>query len=300
MSYGGNMNTIQLLNESLNFIETKLSNGEYEELTPKKISKIAYMSAFHYQRCFSMLSGYSLGEYIRKRKLSLATQDLIIKKHKVITIAAKFGYESPEAFSKAFKRFHGIPPSKIYYNKTILKAFPPLSFQLTMKGATIMNYKIIKKESFKVTGYNKKITTVNNENFNILPQFWNEVMDNGSYTKLEDVGLEINPNNSCMGICYNQEPEKNQFDYLIAMKGSFSSKLENSIEITIPASNWAVFECKGPLPEAIQKVWKKIYSEWFPATNYEHAGTAELEIYLGGDTSSEDYICEIWIPLKEK
>lgn len=284
------MNWFKALNNALYYIENHIE----ENLNTEDIAAIAMCSKDHFLRTFSMLTDITLGEYIRTRRLSLAAYELLSRNSKVIDIALKYGYETPEAFSKAFKRFHGISPSMVKKDCSVLKAVPPLSFQITIKGAERMDYQIIKKESFELVGLSRRFTTMNQENYKQIPMFWKELCDNGISAKMH------NQADIVYGVCYDARMEESEFSYLIGIRGNAIEGVDSVDVITVPATTWAVFESVGPMPHAIQNVWKQIYSEWFPATKYEHAGTAELEVYLPGNPDTEDYRCQVWIPIVEK
>lgn len=286
------MNWIGDMNDVLKYIEENICN----EISTDDICKIAHMSKFHFLRIFNILTGITLGEYIRQRRLSLAVKDVVSSELKIIDIAYKYGYETPEAFTKAFKKLHKISPSEARKNKKNLKAIPPLSFQIIVKGEERMNYKIESKEAFKVAGVSRKITTKNGENFKIIPKFWNEVCESGQYDILEKSQGKL----GVIGMCYDFKMEAEEFKYMIAVEGTKVKGLEACTEFQIPALTWAIFESVGPIPNAIQEVTKKIFSEWFPATKYEHADGPELEVYLPGNPNAEDYRAEVWIPVVEK
>lgn len=260
------------------------------------VAKAAYSSTFHFQRMFHMLTGITVAEYLRKRRLTLAAQELAITKSKVLDVAIKYGYDTPESFSKAFRRVHGISPSAARESEANLKAYPRISFQLSLKGDKDMDYRIVEKEAFQVVGKAKKISTKDGANFKQVPEFWQKSMQEKTFDTL----APYNKTNNYLGICLDMEMDKEQFVYMIAVESDRVVQSNELVTRTIPASTWAVFTSNGPLPTAIQKVIKRVWEEWFPATGYEHAGTAEIEVYLPGDGNAEDYKCEIWIPIKKK
>lgn len=286
------MNWIENMNNALDYIEENI----HRNVTSDEIAKIAYSSKFHFLRTFYMLTGITLGDYIRQRRLSLAAKDIIASNMKIIDIAYKYGYETPEAFTKAFKKLHGVSPSEARKEGINLKAIPPISFQITVKGEKRMDYKIVKKEEFKAVGVSIRVTTENGENLKKIPQFWCEVCSNGICEKLDKNASAL----GTLGICYNYDMEQKKFSYMIGIEGDHIEGIDNYEVLNISSYTWAVFESIGPMPNAIQNVWKKIYSEWFPATKYQHAGGPEIEVYLPGDTDAEDYRCEVWIPVIEK
>lgn len=286
------MNWIANMNNALVYIEENI----YKDISPDDIAKTAYSSKFNFLRSFYMLTGMTLGEYVRQRRLSLAAKDIVSGDMRIIDIAYKYGYETPEAFSKAFKKLHNISPSEARKEGINLKAIPPISFQITVKGEKRMDYRIIKKEGFKIVGVSKKFTTKNGENLKMIPKFWCEVCGNGIFDKIEKSSKDL----STLGVCYHFCNDQEEFRYMIGIEGEKIEGLENFETINVPSLTWAVFESIGPTPDAIQKVWKGIFSEWFPATKYEHADGPEIEVYPEGNPDAEDYKCEVWIPVIER
>jgi AraC family transcriptional regulator len=282
------MNWVKALTESIDYIEDNLT----ESITMEDISKIAMSSPYHYQRMFYLLTGFTVYEYIRNRRLSKAASELITTDTKVIDIALKYGYESSEAFSRAFKKMHGATPTNIKKNKLSIKAFPKLVIQIKLKGDVPMDYRIEKKQAFSFSGITRTICTENGTNFIDIPKFWQEVIQDGSLNKLrKNVNSDM-----CIGACMPMDSKiDKEFDYVI---GIFTDhELEGYSNFNVPSTDWAIFEVKGPVGEKLQETWKRIFSEWFPATGFAHDNLPELEVYYGGDTNNPDYITEIWIPI---
>ncbi|KAA0561543.1 AraC family transcriptional regulator [Bacillus sp. CH30_1T] len=279
------------MNDCIQYIEDNLDGAvEMEEL-----SRLSLSSKFHFQRLFSLVTGYTVADYVRKRRLTLAAQELINQNAKVIDVAFKYGYETPESFSKAFRKAHGVSPSQVREAGTSLKAFPRISFQIQLKGEVEMDYKIVDKEAFQVIGKGKRVSTCNGENLKDIPAFWDEV----NTTDLDRLICEAAGNNEMLGICMEFDHPSEEFTYFIGAEKK--SEEDRSLEVKeIPAATWAVFESVGPMPNAIQGVWKRIYSEWFPSTGYEHGGGPEFELYPPGNPNGENYRCEIWIPIMKK
>lgn len=287
------MNWFKSMNDALKYIEAHIE----EDLDSEEIAKIALCSKYHFLRTFTALTGYPLSEYIRNRRLSLAAKELTLDKVKVIDVALKYGYETPEAFTKAFKRLHNITPSMAKKHSSALKAIPPLSFQITIKGDESMEYQIIKKDAFNITGLSRKVTTKNKENYKIIPAFWDELRQKGTLDELDHANTM---KKTVLGVCYNMNREQEEFDYMIGIESDLLDISSTTETLAVAPHTWAVFKSVGPMPHAIQNVWTRIFSEWFPATKYEHADAPELEVYYPGDCSQEDYMCEIWIPIVEK
>ncbi|KHD37799.1 transcriptional regulator [Clostridium acetobutylicum] len=286
------MNWIGDMNNALRYVEENLERN----IESGEVANAAHMSKFYFLRIFKILTGMTLGDYIRERKLSLATKDIVSTNQKIIDISYKYGYETPEAFTKAFKRLNGISPTEARKSKNNLKAIPPLSFQVIVKGEENMNYKIETKKSFKIAGVSKRISTKEGNNFKIIPEFWDEVKKSGQCEVLERNAGKL----GVMGVCTNFDCECQEFDYLIAVEGDKIEGLDNYVVIEVPELSFAVFESIGPMPDALQDVTRRIFSEWFPATKYEEAEGPEIEVYLPGNPQDKDYRAEIWVPVVEK
>jgi AraC family transcriptional regulator len=261
-----------------------------------QIAKAAYSSPYHFQRMFYMLTGMTVAEYVRKRRLTLAAQELALSGPKVIDIAMKYGYDSPESFSKAFRKLHGISPSDARNPGIQLKAFPRISFHLSLKGDKEMDYRIVQKEAFTVVGKSILTSTKEGENYTEIPKFWRDSHTDGTVGKIAALGKT----EDMLGLCYDMQQNGEIFKYAIAVENDAAASHSGFESIAIPAATWAVFTSIGPMPGAIQEVWNRIYQEWFPATGYEQAQAPDFELYPPGDTMSEDYRCEVWIPIVKK
>ncbi|OKP73742.1 AraC family transcriptional regulator [Paenibacillus helianthi] len=280
------------MKNALDYMESKMT----EPMRIEDVARVAHVSPFHFQRMFSMLTGVTVADYIRKRRLTLAAQELAISKIRVLDVALKYGYDSPEAFAKAFRKAHGLTPSAAREPGVQLKAFPRLSFHLSLKGDQEMEYKIVEKAAFTVIGKSMEVTTRDGENFRRIPEFWNECNADGTSDKLIQLGTDPN----WLGICMGMDMEKELLSYWIAVEGTPETNPEGYETAVVPAASWAVFTSVGPMPHAIQQVWQRIFQEWFPGTGYEHTGGPEFELYPPGDPSAEDYVCEVWIPVMKK
>lgn len=294
------VNYYDRVQRAVDFIENHLT----EEIKLEDIARQAYCSLFHFHRIFQAMIGDSMKEYIRKRRLSLAGRELACTDIKVIDTALKYGYETPEAFAKAFKKFHGITPMECRKLKGpfIFRERASITIYETQlsKGGRSMNYKIIEKEEFKIAGREIRVRNDNGENFEIIPKFWQQCMKEGVFEQFESLKDRVNPQeNVILGMCMDFDGV-NTFSYLICTEVSNGDCIPAGMVIkTIPASKYAVFTSKGKAPEAIQATWKDIYGEWFPESGCERTDGPDFEWY---DRRSEinDDNCEvdIYIPIK--
>ncbi|TKI72561.1 AraC family transcriptional regulator [Lysinibacillus mangiferihumi] len=287
------MSWIESIQKAINYIEEHL----HESITMEQIAQEVNASVFHFQRTFSILTDMSIADYIRRRRLTLAAQELINTDSKVIDIAYKYGYDSPEAFTKAFRKQHNVTPSEVRKQQGPLQSYNRLIIQVTLKGAEPMKYNIVEKEKFQVVGVKRTYNCQTGENLQGIPQFWNELNGQGMDEQL--FTLNNGQIKGVLGVCVPDENYKDNslIDYWIATN-HVGEVPENMLAMEVPASKWVVFEVRGPMPDAMQNAWKKIFSEWFPSNPYEPAGTAELEVYTDEDPTSENLYSEIWIPIK--
>ena len=287
------MGWVESLQKAINYMEECI----LEDISMESIAKQANTSEFHFQRTFTILTDVSVGEYLRRRRLSLAAQELSDTDHKIIDLAFKYGYDTPEAFSKAFRRQHGITPSEARKNIGKLNCYNRLVIQVNLKGAEPMRYKIVERDSFKVAGIKKEFPLKNEENLEGIPKMWDEVNGDGTVDKI--ARLNNGEIKGILGVCVDKRltHSEQSIDYWVAAEYKGEAP-DSFLTLEIPASKWGVFEVHGPMPDAMQKAWKQIFSEWFPSNQYEPAGTPELEVYSDEDPSSADLYSEIWIPLK--
>ncbi|WP_186575982.1 AraC family transcriptional regulator [Aquibacillus kalidii] len=285
------MNGIQHLSNCIDYIEARLD----QEIDVDTLATIFCSSKFHFLRMFRMITGFTVAEYVRNRRLTLSAGEIITHDMKIIDVALKYGYETPESFSKAFRKLHGISPTQAKRKATNLKAFPPLSFQIKVKGEESMDYNIKETNSFQVIGKELRVTTRNGENFRRIPQFWDEFNNSETAKVLEkQIGLL-----GMLGICMEFAPDQEEFTYFIGVEKGGYHYSDGLVVKEIPKTTWAVFPVVGAMPDAIQETTKRIYSEWFPATGYKHAGSPEIEVYPDQKESihSSNYRTEIWIPI---
>jgi AraC family transcriptional regulator len=280
------MDTLESMKQAVDYIESNLDR----EIEYARIAQIALCSQYHFQRMFGFLTGVPLSEYIRRRRLTLAAFDLQNGNEKIIDIALKYGYNSPDSFSRAFMAMHGIIPSKAREKGISLKAYPRITFSLSLKGVVEMNYRIEQKNSFAVVGIKRRFSHVEGLGENI-GKMWQE-------TPGETIGQIAGLGDGLVGV-YSGMYEDNTTDYYIAAITEKDCP-ETMSRLEIPTLTWAIFEITGPMPTAMADIWGRIFSEWFPTSGYEHAEAPEVEWYSNGDLSSSDYKSEIWIPVIKK
>ncbi|MGD1821503.1 MAG: AraC family transcriptional regulator [Pleomorphochaeta sp.] len=292
------MDWIKNLQNAINYVEENLTN----EINLEDVSKIANSSATNFQRVFSILCNCTLGEYIRNRRLSLAGNELATSNSKIIDIAFKYGYDSPESFTRAFIRFHNIKPSQVKKNGGNLKSFSKISVKLTLDGGSIMDYQIKKLDEFKLISIKKYFPIEIEKSQKEIPAFWSECKTNGSFNALCTKYFKKDSifGDAVVGVCFENSDRKDEFPYGIGVYYNGEKCEDDFIIDTIEPLTWAIFKCKGPMPSAIQELLHSIYSEFFPSSEYTPNGGYYLEVYPDGDITAKDYKSEVWISVDKK
>ncbi len=285
------MEWIEGMNKSVDYIEEHLA----EEIKPEALSSIAACSVFHYQRMFAFITGFTLSEYIRRRRMSAAAFELS-SGAKVLDTALKYGYDSPTSFTRAFRAIHGISPSEAKKDGVSLSSFPKIIFTFSIKGEKAMNYKIIKKESFRIVGYKTEEPMTMDNCFEICPKFWEEVAAKGGFEKLYGIMSGKEP----AGILGVSTCENGDYGAYFICAASDVPVPEGMSEYLVPETTYAVFEAIGPADTAVQEVQQRIISEWLPSSGYEYAPAPDIEVYPAGNRQAADYKTEIWLPIIKK
>ena len=278
-----------------------------ENIRVQDVAREVYLSPFFLERGFSLMTGCGVGEYLRCRRLYQAAMDLQKTDDKVIDIALRYGYETPESFAKAFSRFHGATPSQVRSGQAQIRAFLPLRINLTVQGGNQMDFKIAPMFPFKVIGFQRVFSYENA--YAEIPKFWDELCEqyaNNIYAGNPPANpYEQAIMDNCIGeygICIDDLGDSS-FRYLVAGRYTGGEVPEGMVLYEFPRGDWAVFDCIGPIPEALQSLNTRIFREWLPGNpDYEISGNANVEWYdcINGEKTDPDYHSAIWIPVKKK
>ena len=290
------MDWITGIQRALDYIEEQLT----DEIDYDAVAKQACSSSFHFQRMFGMLCGFSLGDYIRMRRLTLAADELTRTGRRVLDVALKYGYDSPESFSRALSRFHGITPSEARRGGSV-KSFSRLSVKLILSGGNTMDYRIEKRDSFKLVCRKKQVNKPQGDTATAdISAFWDECSTDGTMTRLEKYA-RFDGFGGILGICFSDEMADSGFPYGIGAEYNGTPLGDDRFDVVdIPAHTYAVFECRGKMPDAFKKTYNQICTEFFPQSSYEYGSGVELEVYPSANVDDPDYTCQIWIAVKEK
>lgn len=290
------MDWITGISKAIDYIEEHIT----EPTDYARAAKEACSSPFNFQRVFALLCGYTLGDYVRMRRLTLAGEELLSTDAKVIDVALKYGYDSPESFSRAFTRFHGVSPSAVRKGAAI-RSFSRICVKLILTGGSIMEYRIEKKQAAKIICRRREFTKPGDDYTNReIPEFWNECGRDGSIQKLCGYIKDSARFKGLLGVCFSTEMTDSGFPYGIGAEYDDESDPQDFEIVEIPAYTYAVFTVRGKMPDAFRETYRKICTEFFPQSGYEYGNGVEIEVYPSADVQNPDYTCEIWIAVKPK
>lgn len=295
------MDWTQRLNAALEYLENTLDREPDLEFA----ASLANCSLFHFLRMFEVVTGMTAGDYSRRRRLSRAAIDLATGREKVIDVALRYGYETPESFARAFRRLFGMTPTEARAPATTLQTWPPLRLAVVLKGEASMKFRIVEKPAFVVGGWALRTSCLMSENLIEIPRFWNECLADGRVRNL----VPFMDTLGHLGLCCEWDRTKEEFTYLIGvdLPPGHTALPAGTREVAIGPATYAVFESVGPMPHTIQNVWVRAFNEWFPQSGWEHAGTPDFEVYPAfapgdprGDVTNELCYSEVWIPIKKR
>lgn len=287
------MDWVKSFQSAVDYIEEHITEPtDYE-----RIAREMNVSSFYFQKIFSILCGISVGEYIRNRRLTLAGSELASTDEKIIDIALKYGYDTPEGFTRAFTRFHGTAPNNIRKNGAVLKSFARFQVSINVKGGSSMDYKIMKKEAFKIIAKEQRFEKIEDvQGRSDIPAFWTQCHGDGTVKFLtESCKKDGILGNSVVGMCMEDSTKVKDFPYLIGAEYAGGDVPDGYKVVEVPAAEWAIFKINSLNADGIQQAWHNIFAEFFPSSNYKPAGNFDLEVY-----PTDNYNGEIWISVKAK
>lgn len=277
------MEWIKNLNTTITYIEAHLN----QDIDYNTLAKIAGCPSYHFQKMFLYMTNISVSEYIRRRRMSLAAVELQTSKIKIIDLALKYGYESPTAFNRAFKTIHGIAPSIVRKQEVTLKSYPAIQFSVTIQGNESLNYQIIAKEAFSILGITCPLSKELLENFQNIPDQWQNAQTNGTLDKL--IKLNNTKPEALLGVSVHQGDD---WRYFIAVSSTIVH--ENFERYDIPKATWAIFKGQGTNKD-LQELQRQVIIHWLPTSGYKYANIPDIEVYLKADPN--DAIYEYWLPI---
>lgn len=288
---GISMEWMQNLKMAIDYIEDNLEG----EISYEKAAQISGCSVHYFQRIFTGVTGISLSEYIRRRRMTQAGLELQANQCKVIDVALKYGYTSPTAFNRAFQMIHGITPAAAKKSGSRLNAYPPIKFKVSVSGEEALRYRIEEKKAMRLIGITTPLVedmTLNQIN---VPHFWQTVIDSDAYDKIHN--LSKGEPSGIIGCSVYQHHD--DFYYAIAAASS-QAVPEGMQEIIIPKATWVIFECCVPYKDSVQKIFQRFVSEWLPFSGYRYAMLPDLEIYPFYEDYEQSSVSEVWIAIEKE
>lgn len=285
------MEWLKNLNNAITYIENNLDN----EISYEEAARIACCSSYYFQRIFTYVTGISLADYIRRRRMSQAAFELQRTDKKVLDVALKYGYTSPTSFNRAFQNVHGISPAAAKNIGSILNVYPPIHFSVEITGGASMSYHIEKKEAIHIVGIRTPLVEDMKENHKNVPLFWNHTLHGTQFSEL--CRLSTDKPKKILGISIYQNPE-NIFYYIAVVTNKPAPK--GMYEYEIPPATWVIFETNGCFKENVQNIFRRFYTEWLLFSGYEYAGLPDIEVYPIKEGNPTNGHSEVWIAIKKE
>lgn len=285
------MEWLKNLSRAIEYLENNLQ----DKISYEEAAKIACCSVYYFQRLFSYVSGVSLSEYIRRRRMTQAAFEIQQSNEKITDIAFKYGYSCVTSFNRAFQQVHGVPPTSARTKGVVLQSFPPIRFSVSVMGGESMNYRIENKDAFRMVGVRTKLTEEMDKNQMIVPKFWQEQLQGNLVNHIQD--LADSGNKQLLGVTAYLGPD-NIYYYIGVISEKEAPTGMN--ELIVPKGSWAIFESEGRFKESIQQIYKKFITEWLPFSGYEYAGLPDIEVYPITNKHTSGGHAQVWISIKKE
>lgn len=291
--------SIQWIQQAINYMELHMC----EDIHYEDVARHVHMSNYNFHRTFSFVTGMTANEYIRSRRLTLAAQELQTTDISVIDAAFKYGYESPESFSKAFSRFHGSTPKQAKLNGARLHLFNPLLIKIILEGGSVMDYRMEHKKQQQFVAMVRDFPNeiINDDDDHSVSDFWAECYKKDLIEPMRQ--LRADGKKDLYGLCSPARDNETHFKYGIGVfidEDTDRTGVQRLLEKgytkwkTEPA-DYAVFQCMGTDGDCISETWSKFYKEFLPQTGYEQTDETDYEIYY--EKGESGLFCELWIPV---
>ncbi|MFG2178811.1 effector binding domain-containing protein [Streptomyces abikoensis] len=283
---------LERLNQALEHIESHLD----QPIDVADLARIAVTSEYHLRRLFSALAGVPLSEYIRRRRLTVAGAEVLAGERTLLDVATRYGYGSGEAFARAFRALHGVGPGEARRTGAALSAQPRMSFRLIVEGNSSMRYRIAEKDEFRVAGRKARVPLVYE---GVNPAIAEFVRGIGKDELGRIAALSDQDPSGIVAVSVLLDPsraEGSELDYYHGVVTGTEDVPADLDVLAVPAGTWAVFENSGPFPQALQHLWRDVFTQWFPSNPYEsRPGPEILRVHPSADGTHAD--AELWIPV---
>ncbi|WP_405716190.1 MULTISPECIES: GyrI-like domain-containing protein [unclassified Streptomyces] len=283
---------LEKLNQAMEYVESRLG----QEIEAAELARIAMTSEYHFRRMFSALAGMPLSEYVRRRRLTLAGAEVLSGERTLLEVAVRHGYSSGEAFARAFRAMHGVGPGEARRTGAVLRSQPRMSFRLVVEGSSSMEYRIVTKDEFRVVGRRARVPLVHE---GVNPAIAEFIRGIGKETVARIAALSDQQPEGIVQVSDNlaaSRAEGTELDYYHAVVTGADAPDDLDV-LEVAAGTWAVFENTGPFPEALQYLWRDVFTQWFPSNPYRsRPGPEILRVRVSEDGAQGE--AELWIPVE--
>ncbi|KUN76053.1 AraC family transcriptional regulator [Streptomyces griseoruber] len=283
---------LERLNQAMEDIEGRLD----QQVDVTELARVAATSEYHLRRMFSALAGMPLSEYVRRRRLTVAGAEVLAGRESLLDIAVRYGYGSGEAFARAFRAMHGVGPGEARRTGAALVSQPRLSFRLTVEGSSSMRYRVVDRPDFTVVGPRTRVPLVHLGPNRAIIDF---VRGIGPRMLEQLEKLSDQEPRGIVAVCDDLDPSRAEGTELDYYQGVITSAAapEGAATLAVPAGSWAVFTTSGPVPQALQELWRDVFTQWFPSNPYRsRPGPEILRTQLSPDRTQAD--AELWLPVE--
>ncbi|MFF8615269.1 GyrI-like domain-containing protein [Streptomyces sp. NPDC015350] len=283
---------LEKLNQAMEHIEDRLDR----RIEVTELARIAMTSEYHFRRMFSALAGMPLSEYVRRRRLTLAGAEVLTGERTLLEIAVRYGYSSGEAFARAFRAMHGVGPGEARRAGAALRSQPRMSFRLVVEGSSSMQYRIVEKGEFRVVGKRARVPLVHEGMNPAIAEFIRGI---GKETTGRIAALSDQQPEGIVGVSDKLDESRAEGTELDYYHGVVTgADVPDDLDaLVVPAGSWAVFENSGPFPQALQYLWRDVFTQWFPSNPYRsRPGPEILRTRLSPDGARAE--AELWIPVE--
>ncbi|MFC8627993.1 AraC family transcriptional regulator [Streptomyces anulatus] len=284
---------LERLNDAMEHVEAHLG----ERIEVAELARIAMTSEYHFRRMFSALAGIPLSEYIRRRRMTVAGAEVLgAPDRTLLDVAVRYGYDTGEGFARAFRAVHGIGPGEARRSGAVLRSQQRLTFRLVVEGSTAMQYKLVERDAFRVVGRKARVPLVHEGPNPAIAEFirgiGREELDRiAALSDQEPAGI--------VGVSDQLDPSRAEGTELDYYHGAVSGAEppEDLDALDVPAGTWAVFESDGEFPQALQYLWRDVFTQWFPSNPYaSRPGPEILRVRLSEEGKRAE--AELWIPVE--
>lgn len=296
------MEWIAALQQAIGYMEAHL----LEDINYEDVARQVHTSGYEFHRAFSFLTGITANSYIRNRRLSLAGREIIETNARITDIALKYGYDTPESFTKAFTRFHGVAPRLARTEGAKLRMFNPFVIKIAVEGGQGMDYRIVQTKAQRFIALARSFFNeiINDDDNHDIPGFWDECYRENRVAALRSLRPE--GKRDLYGLCTPTRAGEDTFLYGIGVlvdddTAPFDQAAFEKAGYTlwdVAPGTYAVFDCLGTNGDCISDTWSRFYKEFLPQMGYEADQATDYEIYF--EHSRPGLFCELWIPVKKK